>query len=1086
MLLNSLLKAKVEGCLQLGSAIEVSMAIKEEMEVLEDVCGLHQYWEERLKLCFELMFSAIKSGGASSTEASEAILLPCMQIINSYVSGSHGTAKCNSSRFHETSDEHVPLVSYKEWSNSTSSQGRAAFDTFERRRQVLSKSAKVNDYNTLALKYSLKWRYHRGARSLSAALARPSWISGLLLSRSSAALRSEAVLLLERLLDGKSSTHRTLPILDLISSLLPEAAIIGEDAQEMFELYNRLIDDPTMRRYMAVRGHLASLVALIGEEASKINQQEHSFTANISQGYVLKKLVEILVNCLEIPGIRRYSVRHELLKGVMKAYFIIGNLVVQKNKILGDCGVLIRTALQNIQSDGEFFQEEYIKAGVALLKDFSFSNSLQALVLENLAELICPVEPEPDYQLVLQKSQTQEEFIRGNLTRNPYSSSEIGSTMRDVKNKICRELELHGLIDDDLGMELLVAGHIISLDLPVRLVYEQFWRKALTRVNPEGAITSPMHVTYRLQGLDGEATEPVIDSLQDNDNEAVDPEIEFRIASVMACSGGLVELMRLLDSLSGQHITKEEHLLRLLLHCTKLQCNRRALLEQGALPQILAKATTALSSEALVSSAEALLLILEAVVLEAVSSQQEQGAEKGQYVMSLAGVEAEGLVELFLSKLADPAAKLSTRNSEALARLLPFVSFGDDAAMQRLVNYFDSNMDLDEVDRAETKNTNTECKAHLESLVYVVDNISLDERGHKLRSLFLEKELPGKACSYLKSVFSDPDGSLIPRSSETWSEALGFAGVFYALRILKALAHHHHSTQKVMFITGSLPLLHALECSTSEKGIGALAEELLNVLGECDEGGILQNEVQEMRDATKTDAKRRAAAQREQMLREMGLERVTVSSGEVKIVAAADALKSIAASEGLDGEDEEEEKLSCVICGEGYRLNPREPLGVYCYCMRVRDLGGSSGKLESTYSSVSHFTPIHFQCHRAAKRADASLKTPKKEWEGAAIRNNETLCNNLLPLNSSALPQIEYAQCAQLWWDNVLSLGHIEKPRHELLFHDVKQLFSVFATEGSFSVHSHGGGKESNAHLVPGHQQMGQCSQRANAEHCAC
>lgn len=72
--------------------------------------------------------------------------------------------------------------------------------------------------------------------------------------------------------------------------------------------------------------------------------------------------------------------------------------------------------------------------------------------------------------MVLNKAHTQEEFIRGSMTKNPYSSLEIGPLMRDVKNKICHQLELLGLLEDDYGMELLVAGNIISLDLSVAQV----------------------------------------------------------------------------------------------------------------------------------------------------------------------------------------------------------------------------------------------------------------------------------------------------------------------------------------------------------------------------------------------------------------------------------------------------------------------------------------------------------------------------------------------------------------------------------------------------------------------------------------
>lgn len=98
------------------------------------------------------------------------------------------------------------------------------------------------------------------------------------------------------------------------------------------------------------------------------------------------------------------------------------------------------------------------------------------------------------------------------MTRNPYSSAEIGPLMRDVKNKICHQLDLIGLLEDDYGMELLVAGNIISLDLSISQVYEQVWRKhhgqtqhSLSNASQLSAAASsvrdcpPMTVTYRLQ-----------------------------------------------------------------------------------------------------------------------------------------------------------------------------------------------------------------------------------------------------------------------------------------------------------------------------------------------------------------------------------------------------------------------------------------------------------------------------------------------------------------------------------------------------------------------------------------------------------
>lgn len=43
----------------------------------------------------------------------------------------------------------------------------------------------------------------------------------------------------------------------------------------------------------------------------------------------------------------------------------------------------------------------------------------------------------------------------------------------------------------------------------------------------------------------------------------------------------------------------------------------------------------------------------------------------------------------------------------------------------------------------------------------------------------------------------------------------------------------------------------------------------------------------------------------------------------------------------------------------------------------------------SLLSSVSAANLIHVSCHAAAKAADLNLRQPKREWDGAAIRNGE-------------------------------------------------------------------------------------------------
>lgn len=85
---------------------------------------------------------------------------------------------------------------------------------------------------------------------------------------------------------------------------------------------------------------------------------------------------------------------------------------------------------------------------------------------------------------------------------------------------------------------------------------------------------------------------------------------------------------------------------------------------------------------------------------------------------------------------------------------------------------------------------------------------------------------------------------------------------------------------------------------------------------------------------------------------------------------------------------------------------------MYVFSKRIKlsEISPSSNGFINTYgyTTVTHSNFIHFLCHQNAYRADSSLKQPKKEWEGAVIRNDHTKCNNLLPLRGGNLPEDSY------------------------------------------------------------------------------
>ena len=221
-------------------------------------------------------------------------------------------------------------------------------------------------------------------------------------------------------------------------------------------------------------------------------------------------------------------------------------------------------------------------------------------VLDELKRCALP-KPKPKRTCLVRlvKSSTQEEFIRGHMSPSPYdvaeqvpvgdnegdnnaASSDIANagagvdadddatfgdeaqlestpTFRDVKNFICAQLDLVGLIEDDFGMELLSCGNkIISLDLKVVDVYEKVWVPMQQNQQNDGSPPSrligtnripPMSITYRLSGLDGEATEDRIDSVAATVDKD-DPEVRYESTSCLRFKGGLSALVALVPTIS--------------------------------------------------------------------------------------------------------------------------------------------------------------------------------------------------------------------------------------------------------------------------------------------------------------------------------------------------------------------------------------------------------------------------------------------------------------------------------------------------------------------------------------------------------
>eukprot|EP01112_Ceratiomyxa_fruticulosa_P005979 TRINITY_DN16776_c0_g1_i1.p1 TRINITY_DN16776_c0_g1~~TRINITY_DN16776_c0_g1_i1.p1 ORF type:complete len:449 (-),score=102.01 TRINITY_DN16776_c0_g1_i1:59-1405(-) len=239
-----------------------------------------------------------------------------------------------------------------------------------------------------------------------------------------------------------------------------------------------------------------------------------------------------------------------------------------------------------------------------------------------------------------------------------------------------------------------------------------------------------------------------------------------------------------------------------------------------------------------------------------------------------------------------------------------------------------------------------------------------------------------------------------------------------------------------------------------------------------DYGGIFGEEVELMRKTTRASKLAAAEKHRQDVLKSMGLSQ---QGGKVTAGVIPKSVREI------DFEDEDE-GFTCMVCREGYRFKPREVLGIYTYSKKLAlnsvsvtssVASSSSSGLEQGYSTVTHMNMIHFSCHREAAKNDRQGKHPKEEWEGATLRNQQTKCNNLFPIQGGLVSDEHYTQAMEKFWGFLNNIGRCDSPRMRLLIHDLKFLLLRFAKEESFSEESKGGGPESNMRFIPFFLQMG-------------
>lgn len=325
--------------------------------------------------------------------------------------------------------------------------------------------------------------------------------------------------------------------------------------------------------------------------------------------------------------------------------------------------------------------------------------------------------------------------------------------------------------------------------------------------------------------------------------------------------------------------------LDLLNHCCKIRENRRALLRLGALSLLLETARRAFSVDAM-EPAEGILLIVESLTLEANESDSISAAQSALTVSNEetgTWEQAKKIVLMFLERLSHPSglkkSNKQQRNTEMVARILPYLTYGEPAAMEALIEHFSPYLqnwsEFDQLQQRHEENPKDESIAQqaakqrftVENFVRVSESLKTSSCGERLKDIVLENGIIAVAVKHIKEIFA-VTGQAGFKSSQEWLSALKLPSVPLILSMLRGLSMGHLPTQTCIDEGGILPLLHALEGVSGENEIGARAENLLDTLAnkEGKGDGFLGEKVCALRDATKDEMRRRALRKREELL----------------------------------------------------------------------------------------------------------------------------------------------------------------------------------------------------------------------------
>ena len=613
-------------------------------------------------------------------------------------------------------------------------------------------------------------------------------------------------------------------------------------------------------------------------------------------------------------------------------------------------------------------------------------------------------------------------------------------------------------------------------------------------------VTPPMVITYRLTGVDGEATEDTYDTIEAED-DAERKADQKAAANVIAAASGLDELVKCCSNRDASELAPRA--LQLLALCAGAGY-ASDLAKRGASGALLTRLVSELQNKKSQQSLVPRILgLLETLAPEAVGAAETDDND------------GEGHLEVLVEGLKDEAVASALARTPALrravCRLLPALAYGRtdaaDALAKTIVQLFDSGV---ETWAQESDGPASVAAACLREVVEGLGEASVGARalGDALDRAGFAKKAAAALAALLPSQAPKFVWASKGEACQAWCDKAGGDGERIVIVLLKALRGCCAASEKCAKTALKSPAIeqaHALELLLTPPGVCLAAEACVDAVASWPSGG----RATAMRKASRDARLGHAQKCRGRLLKRLGLPAPPTGGSP----APQRRARAPSVTENVrDDEPDDAGSARCVVCREGFASRPRDALGAYVFSkLAAADVGGADGfqlvegavavrwgarPPPAVASSVGAMHCIHANCHRDATRAERSLRSPRAEWDGAALRNSRVLCNSILPVRPPqniedwASARAAYHATVERHFGRVAQLGVAPAPASQLAAASATMSYASPSARALRSSRFQLAAHDARllllrlAHNEPLHQESGGGSRRSNLELC--